>query len=812
MPGLPKTELFQDILGNDRNVKRIAKEWNFYFEEKHKPWETFPSLPSTPNEIDSEQDRILYKFKQQFTQLKLFFKKLPNPCEFCQDFQGPPFLPEDNFWKWYSPDNSQLEEDVELHTPIVLLQFISDITDTENNNFLLSYVMYGLNQILVIGEGVIQERVKCGICTLYVVWTELRPGFINLYLSTGLLFYHEYYLKLALQGVASNPPPVVGCIWNNQEGCFVLQKGRGREVTSELNQWRIHIVFHLLELLRTALRVAPESANQLLKKQCMGMVNFGYLLVTSLYEYIDKDLRTKNLVTSVISTTEEVTYALIRRLPGLFFVIADAIEADLKLLRIYIDMTGVLPSLLSTYTHISTFYLLISKDRTNKLAEKILHENLETFLFSIIRVLGNFKLIIDQIESSQKKKAANIDKAVTEYLEKIILVKSASFLILALVHCFDRYQFSVNKIPYVTYTRIYDKLYDIAKFAKANFMNKSVHDYSYNFPQGFHNSDIKLIPGSRNYIVVDFEKENEDDLFRVYITTVMSWLWFLSLTDTLGLEIINHPSTEEILIICYEYEYWTIQSYMAICGVLFNFTIMNTSSVINRLPMTINMFVKYISELKIPIEGYLLLFQAIREIFPKLIDPVKIQRIQQVIAPLRTLLSSGRPMLKYFNYPLLNEINVTTKTQVAIGQAKQMKVLENENNTRQYFPKQLLKDLPFEHIRETDEYPGQFILQSESRSVIKLITPITFEGVSKTRMKISMHMKAGEGDLLIYNKSEHNREQRISQKFSQLGSEIVNRHYSIMSTDAIKNKRSITKLEQGFDRIIYQQFDREHKK
>ena len=812
LPPMPAYNSLSDSTSIMRNVPRITKEWNTYFEERKRPWETIYSPLATPEEVRTPQDRVIYRFMQQFRQLKLFFKKLPNPCEFCQDFQGPPFLPEDKFWKWYNPTNPQGPEDVDFHTPIVLLQFLSDITDVEDNGFLLASVIGGLNAVLMIGEGRVEERVKCGIITLYVTWTELRPGFISLYLNSGMLFYHQYYLNLTLQGVSKSPPPQISCIWNVQEKYFQLQSGKPTPVTPEVNEWRVHMVFHLLELLRTALRIAPESANQLLKKQCLGMVKAGYSLVLELYAFIDNDIRTKSLVTTVISNTEEVTYALIRRLPGLFFVIADTIEADYGLLKIFIDMTGIIPSLLCTYAHISTLYLFVSKDRTNKLAEKILKESLENFLFTIIRVLGNFCMIIDHIESSLKPKNLEIDKTVTDYLEKIILIKCVNYLLLSLLHCFDCDQYAVSKIPYITYTKIYDLLYKIVKFAKSTFMNKSIYDHSYNFPEGFRNSDIKRIPGSKNYIVVDFEEENEDDLFRDCITTVMSWIWFLSLTDSLGLEIINHPPTEEILKICYVYEQWTIQSYMAICGVLFNFSIMNTSSVINRLPMTIDMFVKYISELRIPIEGYLLLFQVIREIFPKLIDPSKIQRIQQVIAPLRSILSSDLPMLKYFNYPLLKEITPSNKKQVAIDQVRQTKVLEDERSTKVYFPRQLLKVLPIQTATKMEAYPGQSILQNEARSIMKMITPITSDGVLKTRQKINMHFKAGEGDLLVYkNNNNSSREERMSLLFSGVGSQIISHHYSINEGDAVKNKRSIAKLEQGFDKLIMEQFDREHR-
>ena len=86
-------------------------------------------------------------------------------------------------------------------------------------------------------------------------------------------------------------------------------------------------------------------------------------------------------------------------------------------------------------------------------------------------------------------------------------------------------------------------------------MNKSVNDSSYNFPHKFKNSDIKLIPGSRNYIIVDFEEENEDDLFRLYVTSVVTWLWHLSLTEALCLEVIVDPATREVFRICYSYEH-----------------------------------------------------------------------------------------------------------------------------------------------------------------------------------------------------------------------------------------------------------------
>ena len=261
------------------------------------------------------------------------------------------------------------------------------------------------------------------------------------------------------------------------------------------------------------------------------------------------------IITSVISTTEEITYTIIRRLPALFFVIADEIDNNYDLLRVYIDMTGFLPSLLSSYTHITTFYLFISKDRGKKLASTILDSYIEAFIGSILKVLTKLCTIIEDIETLEKKKDLEIDKLITEYLQKILLVKCAYYLLLSLLHCFSDDQLAVSKISTLTYIRIYERLKKITKFTEQTFMNKSVNDSSYNFPHKFKNSDIKLIPGSRNYIIVDFEEENEDDLFRLYVTSVVTWLWHLSLTEALCLEVIVDPATREVFRICYSYEH-----------------------------------------------------------------------------------------------------------------------------------------------------------------------------------------------------------------------------------------------------------------
>lgn len=781
-----------------------------YFENKKKPWETIYSPLPTPQEIVTRQDRILFRFVQQFKQYKLFFKKLPNPCEFCQDFYGPPFFPEDTFWKLYNPQNNEKIEDIDFHTPIVLIQFISDITESESVSFLLSNTVLKLHQLLIIGEGRIEERIKCGIITLYVSWTELREGFSSIYLESGMMLYHEYYANLMLQGISKRPPSQMSCKWDAINSSFKLENGKSTPTSPEISLWRIHLVYHLLQLLRTVLRVSPESSNTKLRKQCIGLMYNSYFLVTSLYDFIKNDIKTKALITSVVSTTEEVTYNLIRRLPSLFHIVSESINSNDGLFKIYIDMTGFLPSFLSLYTHVTTFYLFISKDSKGELIQKILSEYLEAFVHSVLKVLDNIVTIIEEIKISEKKINQEIDKAVTEYLEKIIMIKTAYYLLLAIMHCFSYDQSSVGKIPTLTYIRIYERLKAITEFAEVHFMQKSVHDHSYNFPENFMNSDVKKIPGSRNYIVVDFQEENEDDLFRTYITAVVSWLWHLSLTEALCSEMIVNPATREVFRICYNYDLWTIHSYMAICGMVFNFTIMHTHPVLNCLPLTISIIVKFISELKIPIEGYLLLFQAIREIYPKIITPSVIREVQQIIAPLRTILSSDLPMLKYYNYPLLKQVSHLNKKTLTVGEIKPSSAIQDENDTRNYFPKQLLKNLPLEVINKPEAYPGQAIFQAEARSIIKMVTPITHDGITKTRKNIVMHVKAGEADLLFLKHMNSSREERMSVLFSGVGSQIISHHYSVPETEAQNNKKSMSKLTEGFDRIMNELFDREH--
>lgn len=777
----------------------MTKEWNIYFENKKKPWETIYSPSHTPENYSDPVQKYIHSITEQFKQYKLFFKKLPKPCEYCDEFDGPPFSPEDEFWNLYSPENNDKIKDIDFHTPIVLIQFLSVLCDNENLNFIFNNLMNQLNPLLVMGEGVIEERIKCAIITLYVTWTELREGFIHFYLASGLLYYHQHYNSLTLQSLSKSPTPGIICKWDSSANTFRIDPGNSPASKSEVNLWRIHILFHLLELLRTILRIAPKSVRNALKTQCIGLIDLNYVLVINLYEYIETEPKIRGIINSVISTTEEVSYVIIRTIPGLFYVIADSIFNKEYMVKIYIDMTGFLPSLLSLYTHITSFYLFLSKDKTKKMSLAIISNHLETFAHSLLKVLGNLCTMIDEFESANKKKPSTLEAQINEKIEKILLVKSVYFLLLSLLHCFDNDLNSVDQISALTYMRIYERLKKITDFTEENFMNKSVDDRNFNLPYGFSNLDLRLIPGSRNYIVVDFEEENEDKLFRVYFTSILTWIWYLSKTDSICVEIIVNAFTRDVFRVLFSYEYWNIQSYMAMCSVIYNFTIMRTHTVLNCLPLTIPLIIKLISEMKIPVEGYLLLFQSIREIFPKIITPSIIQQIQQLIAPLRTILSASYPLLKYYNYPLLNNIG-----------RKNTPVLEDESQMTEFFPKQLLSTLPIDYGQDREEYPGQKILQSESKLLIKMITPVTYEGIAKTRQKIAMHVKAGEGDLLIYKPVNTSREEKMSMFFNGVGSKVISNHYSITEADALKNKRSVKKLDDGFNRLMSDLFDKEH--
>jgi hypothetical protein len=526
---------------------------------------------------------------------------------------------------------------------------------------------------------------------------------------------------------------------------------------------------------------------------------------------MNSDPKSRDIINAVIATTEEVSYVLIRLVPGLFYVVADTVFNNDYLVKIFIDMTGFLPTTISLYAHLSSLYLFISKDKTKKLSYKVMGDHLEPFAHSMLKVFNNICTIIEELEAANRIKPTDIDGQISEKIEKILLVKCTYFLLLTLLHIFENDPNTVEHIPELTYMRMYERLKIITTFAEKHFKYKSLDDRSFLFPQDFKNKDLRSVPGSRLYIVVDFEEENEDKLFRTYMTTLITWLWSLSQTANICMEIIVNPITREIFRICFEYDYWNISSYMAICSMVYNFTIMRTHSVLHCHPLAIPLIVKLISEMNIPVEGYLLLLQSIREVYPKIKNPEEIQQVHQIIAPLRTLLSTSNPMLKYFNYPLLKPVKS--------NQDPKSRELEDETQMVEFFPRQLLNNLPIDLGRiKTDElgrqvfeeYPGQHLLQSEARSVIKMITPVTQEGVVTTRNKIKIHVKAGQGHLLYYKPNNKSREERFSSMLGRAGSRMMNSHMSIVDPELAVNEAFSSKVNDLYEKVLSDLFDKEH--
>ena len=791
----------------------MTKEWNLYFESKKKPWETLYSPAHTPESYQEPMQRYVFHMIENFKQFKLFFKKLPKPCEFCQDYYGPAFFADDSFWKLFNPDNSSRLNEISEHLPIVLIQFISVLCEDEDLGFIMSNISSKLNELLLVGEGAVEERIKCAIITLYVTWTELKSGFIHFYLSSGMLWFHQFYNALTLQSLTGATSAGFMCRWDSAASTFRLVSGKTDLVNGDVNLWRIHLLYHLLELLRTILRVASKSVRNAIKAQCIGLVDSNYMLITRLYLFIENDPRTRDIINAVISTTEEVSFVLIRMIPGLFYVIADTIFNNDDLIKIYIDMTGFLPSLLSLYAHISSFYLFISKDKTKKLSFKVISNYLETFAHSILKVFNNICTIIEGLEASDKPKPRDVEGQINEKLEKILLLKCTYYLLLSLLHIFENDPNTVEHIPALSYMRMYERIKKITLFAEKHFKYKSTDERNFEFPMNFKNRDLRMIPGNRNYFTVDFEDENEDKLFRLYFTSVLTWMWSLSQTENICVEIIVNPFTRDIFRICYEYEYWNISSYMALCSVIYNFTIMRTHTVLNCLPLAIPMIVKLISEMKIPVEGYLLLFQSVREIYPKIMTPAAIQQIHQIIAPLRTLLSTSNPVLKYFNYPLLKKVRSDEDPNAW--------VLEDETQMVEVFPRQLLNVLPIEYGKNRkmddpfqnnlfEEYPGQLLMQSEAKSLIKMITPVTQEGVATTRNKIKIHVKAGQGHLLYYKPKNNRREERFSSMLGRAGSRVINSHLSIVDPELAVNEAFSSKVNDVYEKVLSGIFDRDH--
>lgn len=280
---------------------------------------------------------------------------------------------------------------------------------------------------------------------------------------------------------------------------------------------------HSLELLSSVLRQAPDAADIFLRKQCSGLIKVNYELVIALNNMVNTHTSFESLALDCIAKTEEVFYVLIRRFPSVFYQVSDNVANNDGLFPIFVTMTKDIPSLLSAYAHISTFYLFLTKDASNKLANKLNGTNLLTFITSIVKVLRSLCTNSEQM-SKINVESLRIDFAISNKLERIIIIKSAHYLLLSLIYLFRLDPQVLETISSSFCMKMLEKLEILMKFAETNFKNQSQYEDSYVFLEEFKNTDIKMIPGSRNYLAVDFEYENEDMLFEYFYNSVMTWV------------------------------------------------------------------------------------------------------------------------------------------------------------------------------------------------------------------------------------------------------------------------------------------------
>ncbi|CAG9312125.1 unnamed protein product [Blepharisma stoltei] len=790
-PPLPNYSTLDDLNTLQRDTEKLAKEWNNYYKQKNQPWESLRPLTSTPLEFSSRQERIIHKITQEFKQYRLFFRKLPSPCTYCKDLYGPPFYPEDTFWGYYSDP-----EDQKIHVSTTLLQFISDITENENMKFIFDNIMCVLNEVLCIGDSDIENKAKCGIITYYLTCTELKKNFVHSYLASGMLYFHEYYMRLVLKSFSGSSISGVKCRWDPQDKFFILETDPMFGVSSRMSNWNLHILHHLLELLTTVLRQSPESADVFLRKQCSGFISINYELVLSLYKLANDNSPLQSLALDIIAKTEEVLYVFIRRFPSLFYTVLDSVILNEQLFTVYSTMTKDIPSLLSAYAHISTFYLFITKDSTNKLARKLIGTTILPFATSLVKVLRHLCTNIEQLEAINPYEL-RVDLAIANILERIVIVKSAHYLVLSLVHCFRTDPQCIESISPSFYVNMFSRLTTILEFADKNFKNKSAYEDNYAFPEEFKNNDIKLIPGSRNWIAVDFEYEDEDILFQMYYSSIMTWAWHISMFDQNCQGLIVHDSMKFMMRLAFEYERWEMDAFMVTTGVIYNFSVLHPNSMLNCLPVIVDIIIKFISLMKIPLESYFLLFQVLRSIHPKLSYSPLAQKLQIIIAPLRAILSSDLPMLKYYNYPMLEEVIPLEKGQIAVGRQRQERITEDETDMRTYFPLQFLRDLPEELSSTSYEiYPGQAIFQREAKTIIQLITPISNHELMKGIKKL--HPVHAEGDKYVSYKDK-NRDILFG-----AGKQVV-----ATKTTILENHFE-SRVDEIYKKFLIDKFDKEH--
>lgn len=232
------------------------------------------------------------------------------------------------------------------------------------------------------------------------------------------------------------------------------------------------------------------------------------------------------------------------------------------------------------------------------------------------------------------------------------------------------------------------------------------------------------------------------------------------------------------------------------CGVIYNFSALHPNSMINCLPVVIDLIIKLVNSLKIPLESYFLLFQVIRDVYPRVSFTPNERRLQTLIAPLRTILSTDLPMLKYYNYPVLEELTPLQRGQIPVGHTRQQRILEDETNMGTYFPLQFLRQLPEELSSNSYEvYPGQMMFQKEARTIIQLLTPINSNKLMKGIKKLK---------IVDTSNNVHYREKN-KEILNSVGRQIIASKVTMMET--VMNND----VDEIYMKMMIDEFDRNHK-
>ena len=676
----------------------LVKEWNDYFREGKKDWNCLEE--TGPKEFEVSEN-IVVDIVNALKRERKFFRKVPENCSFCEELEVLEFSEEDSFW-----ENCGTFDETNLN--LLLVQFIADVFDGQESKSILNDLMQYLNSALTTFEKKSYDKLKCSIIILYNVFFELNENFQYSFAKSKLVYYQEHFTRKVLQSISKNPPKSMPCKWNPETKEF--QKGSGSQ-KFKFNFSKLHILYHLLGLCLSGLRFfgyEEISEDETLRDQVRGVVSLNSDLVVNLYSLIKEENEYFSIAKSLLAKAEELEYVYIKAFPNLFYLKVNSLAENLAILPEYTEMVGWLSDEVSLLGHVASLYLYLTKDTSKKIINKFFESAFETFMkatYLLLDCMGDKAENI--LKNKYKFQEARIDQRISFFISKITVVKVVHYLLLSYVTCFQSLPEVFAKLSIKFYLNTLSKVVRIVKFCESEFKYQTNTETSFNFPERVTNSDIKFVPTISSYFVVDGEIEDEDVVFEKFFGTVVTWLWCITQLEKVSQHFIGNSDLNYLIELGYTYNYWSTPCYMAQCGLVYNFSVFYPVSMIRCIPVVTDLVVKYITEMNIPIEGYILLFQVIRTVYPQIVENSTKQKFQQLLAPLRTILSSEFPMLKYYNHPLSSK---------------------DEQDNSYSFPVYLLANLEEVTLEgEHQAYAGQFALQRETKAVMKLLTPFSEE-------------------------------------------------------------------------------------